>query len=99
MRSSEKKYDFHWLEKVGKDTARHERFDKNNDIREKKRLRKLLDLGKLVYVLAERTKKKDAPGRLNKSSIGNQPLFNKKTANVIKKSKSKLEHNILKELK
>ena len=50
--------------KVGKEADRSESFDKNQDIRQKKRLRKPVDLGKLVYVLAERLKKKDAPGKL-----------------------------------
>ena len=64
--------------KVGKDADRSESFDKNQDIRQKKRLRKQADLGKLVYVLVERLKKKDASGRLYKSSIGNQPFLKKK---------------------
>ena len=49
--------------KVRKDVDRIKSFDKNQDIRQKKRLRKPVDLGKLFYVLAERLKKKDASGR------------------------------------
>ena len=72
------KYDSLRLEKVGKEADSSESFDKNQDIRQKKRLRKPVDLGKLVYVLAERVKKNDAPGRLLKSSIENQSFFKKK---------------------
>ena len=49
--------------KVRKDVDRIKSFDKNQDIRQKKRLRKPVDLGNLFYVLAERLKKKDASGR------------------------------------
>ena len=49
--------------KVRKDVDRSKIFDKNQDIRQKKRLGTPVDLGKLFYVLAERLKKRDASGR------------------------------------
>ena len=57
------KYDFLRLGKVQRDADRSKSFDKNQDIRQKKRLRTPVDLGKLFYVLTERLKKKDASGR------------------------------------
>ena len=57
------KYDFLRLGKVRRDADRSKSFDKNQDIRQKKRLRKPADLGKLFYDSAERLKKKDASGR------------------------------------
>ena len=57
------KYDFLRLGKVRNDADRSKSFDKNQDIRQKKRLRKPADLGKLFYDSAERLKKKDASGR------------------------------------
>lgn len=45
-----------------------EQSDKNKDTRKKKKLRQPLALSEKVLVLAERLKKKDAPGRLYKSN-------------------------------
>ena len=70
-------YDFYRLQKVKQDAERRERFDINKDIKQRKKLREPLDLGESVYVLAERMKKKEAQGKLYKSSTENKPFFNK----------------------
>ena len=69
-------YDFYRLQKVKQDAERRERFDINKDIKQRKKLREPLDLGEPVYVLAERMKKKEAQGKLYKSSTENKPFFN-----------------------
>ena len=66
------KYDFHRLQKVGKDIARLERYDTKKDIQKPRKLREPLNIGGKVLVLAERLKKKDAPGRLYKSTTQNK---------------------------
>ena len=48
---------------------------KNLDARKKRRLRNPLDIGEKVLVLAGRLKKKDAPGRLCKSTGENRPFL------------------------
>ena len=44
----------------------------------KRTLRNPLNIGEKVLVLAERLKKKDAPGKFCKSSTDNIPFFNRK---------------------
>ena len=51
----------------------------------KRRLRNPLDIGEQVLVLAERPKKKDAPGRLYKSTTENRLYFNRITIFTINK--------------
>ena len=46
--------------------------------RRKKRLRSPLNIDKKVLVLAERLKKKDAPGNIYKASTENIPFYNRK---------------------
>ena len=70
-------YDFHSLRKVKLDPDRRERSDIKTDIRFKRTLRDLLDIGELVYVLAEELKKKDALRRLYRITTENTPLVNK----------------------
>ena len=67
--------DFHRLVKVKQDADRRERSDKNKDRRQRKNLMEPLDL---VFSLIERLEKKDAPGKLYKSSTENKSFFNKK---------------------
>ena len=77
------KYDFHRLQKVGKDIARQERYDSKKDIQKPRKLREPLNIGGKVLVLAERLKKKDAPGRLYKSTTQNKTFFNKNKVFII----------------
>ena len=79
------KYDFHRLQKIGKDIARQERYDTKKDIQKPRKLREPLNIGGKVLILAERLKKKDAPGRLYKSTTQNKTFFNKNKVFIIKK--------------
>ena len=63
-------YDFVRPRKVQNDQMRNDKYDQKID-RRKKKLRSLLNLTGTILVLAERFKKKDAPGRLYKISIEN----------------------------
>ena len=67
-------YDFHRLIKDKEDRDRGERLDSKID-RYKKRLRGPLEIGEKVLVLVERLRKKDARGRLYKSTTENKTLF------------------------
>ena len=68
---------FHILQKVKQDAATREHFAKNKDIRKRKKLREPLDLGELVYVLAERLKNKDATGKIYKGLTEDKPFLDK----------------------
>ena len=72
------KYDFYRLEKVGKHANRLDRYNSRKDIYNPKKLREPLQIGEKVLVLAERLKKKDAPGRLYKATTQNRSYFSKK---------------------
>ena len=71
--------------KVSKAHNRYERYDLKLDKKRKKKLREPLEIGEKVLVLAERIKKKDAPGVLFKSTTENIPFFNKKEIFTIEK--------------
>ena len=71
-------YDFYRLVKVSKVANRYERYNEKLDKKQKRKLREPLKIDEKVLVLAERIKKKDAPGILFKSTIQNIPFFNKK---------------------
>ena len=79
------KFDFYKLQKVGKDIARRERYDVKKYMQRPRKLREPLDIGEKVLVLAERLKKKYAPGKLYKSTTQNKTLFNKNKIFIIKK--------------
>ena len=83
--SSLQKNDFHRLPKVKQVADRRERSDKNKDIKQRKKLREPLYFGELIYVLAERLKKKDASGKFYQSFTENQPFFNKNQLFTIRK--------------
>ena len=85
-------YDFHCLIKVKENKGRTERFDTKLD-RRKRRLRDPLEIGEKVLVLAERLRKKDAPGRLYKSTTENKSFFNRGRTFIISE-RSKLNDNI-----
>ena len=69
-------YDFLRIRKIGTNQARNLKFNLKKDQR-KKQLRSPLNLDEKVLVLAERIRKKDAPGSLFKASTENRPFFNR----------------------
>ena len=68
--------DFMRLKKIQINEMRVDKYNQRID-RRKKTLRSPLNNGEKVLVLAEGLKKKDAPGKIFKSSIGNIPFFNR----------------------
>lgn len=54
-----------------------DRYDKKKYLRKQKKLRENQSEGEKVYVLAERIKKKSAPGKFYKLSVQNISYFNK----------------------
>ena len=68
-------YDFMRLRKIGTNQLRNEKYNEKID-RRKRKLRSPLNLDEKILVLAERLKKKDAPGSLYKASTENIPFFN-----------------------
>ena len=75
----------HRIEKTQKLNARQDRFDKKKYWRKRKKLRKDLNIGERLYVLAERIKKKSAPGKFYKQSVQNIRYFNKDTVFTVRK--------------
>ena len=81
-------YDFHRIVRVSKDAARYKRHDICLDKKlnsRRKQLREPLTVGERVLVLAERLKKKDAPGSLFKSTTENIPFFNRNEIFIVRK--------------
>ena len=65
------------------------RYDKKKYLAKRKKLRENLNIGEKVLVLAERIKKKSAPGKFYKQSVQNIAYFNKeKTFSIRKKQKT-----------
>ena len=85
-------YDFMRLRKSGMNQLRNEKYNDKID-RRKRKLRIPLNLDEKVLVLAERLKKKDAPGSLYKVSTENIPFFNRDLIFTIYKS-AKLENGV-----
>ena len=80
-------YDFLRVRKIGTQQARNMKYDLKKD-RRKKQLRSPLNIGEKVLILAERIKKKDAPGFLFKASTENRPFFNREHIfTIIKRNK------------
>ena len=69
-------YDFVRLRNIENRQMRNDKYDQKIDKR-KRKLRSPLNLHQKVLVLAERLKKKDAPGNLYKASTDNMPFFNR----------------------
>ena len=69
-------YDFMRIRKIENNQMRNDKYDQKID-RRKRTLRSPLNLDEKVLVLAERLKKKDAPGNLYKASTENMPFFNR----------------------
>ena len=85
-------YDFYRLVKVSKAANRYEKYNEKIDEKQKRKLREPLKIDEKVLVLAERIKKKDAPGVLFKSTTENIPFFNKKE--IFKISKRNLVNKV-----
>ena len=69
-------YDFMRIRKIGNNQMRNDKYDQKID-RRKRTIRNPLNLVEKVLVLAERLKKKEAPGNLDKASTENMPFFNR----------------------
>ena len=69
-------YDFMRLRKIETNQSRNDRYNEKID-RRKRKLRSPLNIDEKVLVLAERLKKKDAPGNLYKASTDNITFFNR----------------------
>ena len=78
------KFDFYRIEKVGKSNKRTKRYLIKKDLN-KRKLREPLMIGEKVLILAERIKKKDAPGKLYKPATQNKSFFNKDKIFIVKK--------------
>ena len=76
------------LEKTRILNQRQDRYDKKKYDRKRKKLRENLRTGEKVYVLAERIKKKSAPGKFYKQSVQNISYFNKDTVFSIRKKQT-----------
>ena len=65
-----------------------ERYNQNNvrfDKKSQKKLRSPLTVGEKVLVLAERLRKKDAPGNLYKRTTENTPFLNRNEVFIVRK--------------
>ena len=78
------KFDFYRIEKVDKNNKRIKRYMMKKDAN-KRKLREPLNIGEKVLVLAERIKKKDAPGKLYKATTQNKSFLNKDKIFIVKK--------------
>ena len=83
-------YDFMRIKKIENNQMRNDKYNQKID-RKKRTLRDPLNLDEKVLVLAERLKKKDAPGNLYKASTDNIPFFNRNRIFTIYK-RAKLEN-------
>ena len=78
-------YDFHRMVKVSKSAERYSRNDERLNKKSRKKLRSPLTVGEKVLVLAERLRKKDAPGNLYKSTTENTSFFNRNELFIVRK--------------
>ena len=78
-------YDFHRMVKVCKSAERYNRNDVRFDKKSREKLRSPLTVDKKVLVLAERLRKKDAPGNLYKNTTKNTPFFNRNEVFIVRK--------------
>ena len=80
-------FNMYRIEKTNKLAHRMDRNDKKRYLRKRKKLRENLNIREKVYVLAERIKKKSAPGKFYKQSVQNISYFSKDTTYTIRKKK------------
>ena len=78
-------YDFYRIVKASKDAARYKQNNIRLDKKSCNKLRSPLTVGEKVLVLAERLKKKDAPGSLHNSTTENIPFFNRNEIFTVRK--------------
>ena len=78
-------YNFNRLWRVKEARLRSEKYAENLQLRQKRTLRSPLDIGDKVLILAEHLRKKDAPGKLYKSTTENRPFFNRNRIFTINK--------------
>ena len=78
-------FNMHRIEKSQKLHRRIDRYDVMKYSAKRKKLRDELFIGEKVLVLAERIKKKDAPGKFYNQSVQNMPYFNKDRTFIIRK--------------
>ena len=79
------------MHRLERSTKLHDRLDRYDDMiyeRKRKKLREKLNVGERVYVLAERIKKKSAPGKFYKETVQNISYFNKDTIYTVRKRKT-----------
>ena len=81
-------YNMHRLDKTQKVNQRQDRYNQKKYSRKRKKLRENLNIGEKVYVLAERIKKKSAPGKFYEQSVENISYFNKDTVFTIRKKQT-----------
>ena len=84
-------YEFMRIRKIESNQMRNDKYDQKID-RRKRILRSPLNLDEKVLVLAERLKKKDAPGNLYKASADNMSFFNRNCIFTIYK-RAKLDND------
>ena len=80
-------FNMHRLEKTRKNNKRQDRYHKRKYSKKRKKLREDLFIGERVYILAERKRKKSAPGKFCKQSVQNISYFNKDTIFTVRKNK------------
>ena len=85
-------YDFMRVRKIETNQTRNDQYNEKLD-RRKRKLRSPLNLDERLLVLAERLRKKDAPGNLYKASTDNIPFFNQNRIFAIYK-REKLSNGI-----
>ena len=88
-------YNMHRIEKTDKLNLRIDRYDQKKYSKKRKKLRENLNIGERVYVLAERIRKKSAPGKFYKQSVQNISFFNKDTVYTIRKKTNNWWYKIL----
>ena len=66
-------------------SIRMDRYDQKKYSKKRKKPWEDLKIGERVYLLAERIKKKSAPGKFYKQSVQNISYFNKETVYTIRK--------------
>lgn len=76
-------FNFHRIEKTKQVHKRLARCDRKRYKAKRKKLRENLSVGEKVLVLAERIRKKSAPGKFYKQSVQTIPYFNKEQTFLI----------------
>ena len=93
-------FNIHRIKRTKLVTDRLDKYDKRKYKAKRRKLRENLNIGEKVLVLAERIRKKSAPGKFYKQSVQNILYFNTEmTFSIIKKQKiDKINYYWLKNL-